>query len=230
VTGLIAGGLWSEREARVDNRALGRALAVAFQKQGGVLKSNEAVVRIERRGGGAAIARTPYAAYGADAFVLAAGAWSGLVEESLAPIAPVKGQIVFLAPPGEVTIPSCVIWCHGVYLVPRENGLMIGATAEDAGFDTTVTEEARESLISAAAKLIPDVRNWRVEDQWAGLRPKAPDALPLLGPTAVEGLWLAGGQYRNGILFAPAVAETMAQQILGTATAIPAFDPRRFQQ
>jgi glycine oxidase len=75
---------------------------------------------------------------------------------------------------------------------------------------------------------MPALRGWTVSDQWAGLRPRAPDGLPLLGPTSVEGLWLASGQYRNGILFAPAVAETICDQILGRTPVIPAFDPRRF--
>jgi len=75
---------------------------------------------------------------------------------------------------------------------------------------------------------MPDLKRWTVTDQWAGLRPRAPDGLPMLGPTPVEGLWLASGQFRNGILFAPAVAENVAGQILGRAEVIPAFDPRRF--
>jgi glycine oxidase len=74
---------------------------------------------------------------------------------------------------------------------------------------------------------MPSLRDWAIADQWAGLRPKAPDGLPLLGRTSLDGLWLAGGQYRNGILFAPAVAEIMCRQILG-GEGIAAFDPRRF--
>ena len=227
VTGDVAGGLWSPDEARVNNRALGVAMAIALQKAGGTLKTNEAVVRIERRGGRAAIAHTPYGLYHADAFVLAAGAWSGLLEEKLAPIVPVKGQMILLAPPPGQSAPACVIWGNGVYAVPRQDGLALGATAEEAGFDTGITDEARDSLLGAAAKLMPALKTWAVVDQWAGLRPKGPDGLPLLGPTSVDGLWLASGQYRNGILFAPAVAELMCRQILG-GEGIAAFDPRRF--
>ena len=227
-TGRIAGGLWSPGDATVDNRALGLALAIAFQKAGGRLLVNEAVVRIERRGGRAAIAHTPYGLYHADAFVLAAGAWSGMLEEKIAPIAPVKGQMIFLAPPPGISPPTPVVWGAGIYAVPRGQGLAIGATVEEAGFDIGVTGEARDSLHQAAARLMPDLKHWTVTDQWAGLRPRAPDGLPLLGPTAVEGLWLASGQYRNGILFAPAVAENLTNQILGRANLIPAFDPRRF--
>jgi glycine oxidase len=227
VTGDVAGGLWSPHEARVNNRALGVAMAIALQKAGGTLKTNEAVVRIERRGGRAAVAHTSYGLHHADAFVLAAGAWSGLLEDKIAPIVPVKGQMILLTPPPGQNPPECVIWGNGVYAVPRYDGLALGATAEEAGFDTGITDEARDSLLGAAAKLMPALKTWAVVDQWAGLRPKGPDGLPLLGPTSVDGLWLASGQYRNGILFAPAVAEVMCRQILGGA-GIPAFDPRRF--
>lgn len=109
----------------------------------------------------------------------------------------------------------------------RGADLAIGATVEDKGFNSGLTEEARLSLFDAARAVMPALKDWTVADQWAGLRPKSPDGLPLLGPTVVEGLWLASGQYRNGILFAPAVAETMCRQILG-GEGIAAFDPRRF--
>lgn len=227
VTGDVAGGLWSPSEARVNNRALGLAMAIAFQKAGGTLKTNEAVVRIERRDGRAAIAHTPFGLYHADAFILAAGAWSGLVEEKLAPIVPIKGQMILLSPPQGTQVPESVIWGNGIYAVPRKEGLALGATVEDVGFDTGITDEARDNLLGTAKLLMPSLKDWAVTDQWAGLRPKGPDGLPLLGPTAVEGLWLASGQYRNGILFAPAIAETICRQISG-GPGIAAFDPRRF--
>src|SRR6185437_1028849 len=107
-TGAVASALWSPHEAQVNNRALGVAMAIALQKAGGRLKTNEAVVRIERRENRAAVAHTPFGLYHADAFVLAAGAWSGLLEETLAPIVPVKGQMILLTPPPGMTIPDCV--------------------------------------------------------------------------------------------------------------------------
>jgi glycine oxidase len=228
VTADVAGGLWSPQEARVDNRALALALATSFRRAGGRLLTNEAVVRIERDGGRAAAARTAYGTYHGDAVVLAAGAWSGLVEPQIAPVVPVKGQMILLAPPPGQSPSAAVIWGNGIYAVPRGNALAIGATVEDAGFDTGLTNEGREGLRRAAEELMPGLRTWTLCDQWAGLRPRAPDGLPLLGPTRVDGLWLASGQYRNGILFAPAIAQTMCDQILGRAPGIPAFDPRRF--
>ena len=228
VSGEIFGGLWSPQEARVDNRMLGEALAIAFRKAGGRLLTNEAVVRIERDATRAVGVRTPFGFYPADAIVLAAGAWSGLIEPGIAAVAPVKGQMILLTPPPGETAPASVIWGNGIYAVPRGNALAIGATVEDAGFDTGITDEGRDGLRGAAEKLMPGLRGWSLREQWAGLRPRAPDGLPLLGPTGVGGLWLASGQYRNGILFAPAVAQTMCDQVLGRASVIPAFDPRRF--
>jgi glycine oxidase len=223
----LAGALWSPNEAQVDNRALSVALAFAFQRAGGKLIANEAVVRIERREGRAAIAHTPFGLYHADAFVLAAGAWSGLIEPELAPITPVKGEMIALARPKGEAVPRPVVWGHGIYAVPRDGMLLIGATMENAGFDTQPTDAARDFLKAHAEAALPDLKRWTVTDHWAGLRPRSTDGLPLLGPTRLDGLWLAGGQFRNGILFAPAIAESLAAQLLGQAEAIAAFDPRR---
>ena len=227
VTGPQEGALWSPKEARVDNRALGIALSHAFQRAGGTLIANEAVVRIERQGGRAAIAHTPFGLYPADIFILAAGAWSGLLEEVLAPITPVKGQMIALAPPRGAMPPQQVIWGNGIYAVPRGNRLLVGATVEDVGFDTKPTDAARGSLRARAQALMPGLTRWTLAEHWAGLRPRSPDGLPLLGPTKLDSLWLAGGQFRNGILFAPAIAQSVTAQLLGKAAPIAAFDPRR---
>jgi glycine oxidase len=229
VAGDIAGGLWSAGEAQVDNRSLGPALAIALQKAGGRILANEATVRLEReRDGRVTGVQTPFGRHAADAVILAAGAWSGMLDKAGEPVSPVKGQMILLAPPAGETVPGPAIWGNGIYAVSRAEGLAIGATMEDAGFDTTVTPQAREMLLRSAEKLMPALGRWTLIEHWAGLRPRAPDGLPMLGPTRSEGLWLASGQYRNGILFAPAVAETMADQILGRASPIAAFDPRRF--
>jgi len=226
--GETMGGLWSPHEAHVDNRALGEALAIAFLKAGGVLNANEAVVTVEP---GPAV-RTPYHLYGADAVVVAAGAWSALLADI--PIQPVKGEVIMLAPPPGAILPVPVVWGEGVYCVPRphlgEGGrLLIGATVQEEGFDTKPTPEGRGQLWGAARKLMPSLKNWQLADHWAGLRPKSPDGLPLLGPSGREGVFVAGGQYRNGILFAPAIAQEMADIILGKGAVIPDFDPQRFK-
>jgi glycine oxidase len=229
ITGPQAGALWSPREALVDARALGTALAHAFQRAGGRLLTNEAAVRIDHQDGRAVLVHTPFARYEADVFVLAAGAWSGMLEAGLAPITPVKGEMIALTPPNGEQLPASVIWGNGIYAVPRGGRLLIGATEERVGFDTTLTAAARDGLRAKAEILMPALKGWSLVDHWAGLRPRSPDGLPLLGPTTLDGLWLAGGQFRNGILFAPAIAESLTAQLMGKATPIAAFDPRRLK-
>ena len=224
--GTSLGGLWSPEEAHVDNRALCEALTVAFLKAGGMLNPNEPAVRIETRGERASAVLTSYSRHEADAVLVAAGAWSGLLEE--VPIVPVKGEVIALSPPGGAALPGPVVWGEHVYCVPRHGRLLVGATVEEAGFDTGTTEAGRNRLRACAEKLMPSLKGWVLSDHWAGLRPKSPDGLPLLGRAATAGLFVAGGQYRNGILFAPAIAGEMADLILGKATVDPAFDPRRF--
>lgn len=223
--GPTVGGMWVPGETHVDPRLLVEALAIAFLKAGGALIPNEAVVTIERRDGWAVSVLTPYGRHGADAFVIAAGAWSGLLD---IPVTPVKGEMIVLAPPEDVALPGPMIWGNGVYCVPRRNRLLIGATVQQAGFDTALTPAARDHLRGRAEGLMPSLKDWTLADHWAGLRPGSPDGLPLLGPTATENLFVASGQYRNGILFAPAIAREMADIVRGQGRIIPEFDPRRF--
>jgi glycine oxidase len=214
------GAIWAPDEAQADSRALTRALAEAFRRAGGALRGGAAVISVE-----AGTAMTEQGRHEADAVLVAAGAWGGALG---LPVTPVKGQMIALAPPAGATIPGPVIWGNGVYLVPRPDRLLVGATVEEAGFDTSLTPVARDDLRRRAEKLLPGLARWSLVEHWAGLRPRSPDGLPLLGRRA-DGVFAAGGQYRNGILFAPAIAQHMRDLILGRATVIPEFDPRRFE-
>lgn len=227
LTGEYAGALWAEKEASVDSRALGNALAIAFQQAGGRLELYQAVVDIETDGVRAVAARAAFGTYKADAFVIAAGAWSAQITDGLPPVLPVKGEVLALTPPSGTALPAQVVWGNGVYLVPRRERLLVGATVETAGYDTACTQKAEDYLLHRAIELMPALAGWTLADHWAGLRPRSADGLPLLGPTALPGLYMASGQYRNGILFAPAIAELMAAIVLGKADPIAAFDPRR---
>jgi glycine oxidase len=228
------GALLDPAEAQVDNRALGPALAIAFQRAGGVLQTNEAVVRLEIENGRVVGARTPFHRHDADAFVLAAGAWSarleGLPPDAVPPIIPVKGEMIALQPARE-TLPSHMIWGNDIYMLSRHGYLLVGATVAREGYDTATTEAAARWLFERATSLLPAVRDWDVVEHWAGLRPGSPDDLPLIGASAVHGLFIASGQFRNGILFAPAIAEAMKAILLDNT--VPelarAFDPRRFR-
>jgi glycine oxidase len=229
----IAGALWDSEEAQVDNRALGVALANAFVRAGGKLSPNETAVRIETEFQYPAV-RTPFALYGADKILVAAGAWSSGIEMDdtvLPPVRPVKGEMLALVPPQGALLPKQLVWGNGVYLVPRERRLLIGATVKEAGFDTSLTDEAETWLTDRAIGLMPSLASWKVDEHWAGLRPASPDGLPVLGETRVKNLFVATGQFRNGILFAPAVAETMCRLLLGAEVPeIGAFTPQRFAE
>ncbi|HEY1708202.1 MAG TPA: glycine oxidase ThiO [Rhizomicrobium sp.] len=233
LTGDFVGALWAPGEANVDSRALGRALTRAFVRAGGTLSATEAAYRLEVDEGRALAIKSPFKTYEADAFIIAAGAWSGQMfglPEELAAVKPVKGEMIALEPPGSSPVPAHVIWGNAVYLVPRRNTLLVGATSVEAGFDTNVTDAARDFLRSHAETLLPGLAEWEQADHWAGLRPGSPDGMPLLGPTTVDRLYAATGQYRNGILFAPAIADAVSKLVLdGKVPAeIAAFDPRRF--
>jgi len=229
----ISGALWDPEEAQVDNRALGDALVQLYLRAGGVLQSNETVVRFECDETRIYGVRTPFGLHEGDAYVLAAGAWTsrilGLPPDALPPVIPVKGEIIALQ--GDAR-PARIIWGNGVYLVPRNELLLVGATVSEDGFDTSLTEEAERWLLASARGVIPSLAKWSVVDHWAGLRPGSPDNLPMLGRSTIEGLFVASGQFRNGILFAPVIAHVLAAAIMGRPVEfnIAAFDPRRFSK
>jgi len=230
--GDVCGALLATKDARVDNRKLGDALTLCLRKAGGRIVPNDPVMRIDPDGARGIQVCTSFGIYEADAVVLAAGAWSGQVPGlpagALPPVRPFKGEMVSLRPPRDAALPQRVVWGHDIYLVPRGNRLLVGATLEDAGFDTRITAKALDWLAERAVALMPELRKWRIEEHWAGLRPASPDGLPILGPSAIEGLYVASGQHRNGILFAPSVAEILSRAVLERSEGPKAFDPRRF--
>jgi glycine oxidase len=227
----VVGALWAAEEAWVDSRALGMALAIAFSRSGGTLQLNETVVRLETDGSRLLGARTPFFMHEADAYVVAAGAWTSRIEGLplgvLPSIVPVKGEMIALDGGNP---PSHIVWGDGVYLVPRRERLLVGATVSREGFDTSLTNAAADFLRGRAEALMPGLASWNEVEHWAGLRPGSPDDLPVLGSTSIERLYVASGQYRNGILYAPAVADAMAALVLGREPEIDltAFDPKRF--
>jgi len=230
----ITGALWIAKQSRVDNRALGPALAGAFVKSGGSLLVNETVVRFEVRDDKIIGVRTPFALHQGDAYVLAAGAWSGrivgLPPDALPPVIPVKGEMIALEPPSGEALPGPGIFGNDIYMVAQRGRLCVGATVQRVGFDSGLTDAASAWLRQRAASLIPQLRNWPVVEHWAGLRPGSPDDQPILGESALSGLFIAGGQFRSGILYTPAIAEALAALVLGNRVPfdIAAFAPRRF--
>ncbi len=231
----IHGALLAPEDAQVDNRKLSAALARAFVSCGGTLREQCDVHALDIESGAVRGVATATGKITADKVVIAAGAWSstlgGLDQGVVPPIRPAKGQMTAVAPPKGVEMPGHLIWGEEiVYLVPRTGTLLIGATVEDVGFETSVTQEALHELIARASRLIPSLSSWRVVESWAGLRPRTADDSPVIGATPVDGLFIASGQYRNGILFAPVIADMIRGLVLEEEPnpIFDGFSPMRF--
>ena len=107
----------------------------------------------------------------------------------------------------------------GAYLVPRSDGrLLVGATVEASGFDERTTAAGLHRLRHAALAAAPSLAGFTLTENWAGLRPGTPDDLPILGPTSLDGFFLATGHYRNGILLAPVTARLIADAVEGKSS------------
>jgi glycine oxidase len=214
-----AGGVHAPHESAVDPRALVSALALASEGAGGSIVIAEAADALLDDGRLAGVRTSDGREWRAEATVLAAGAWSAsswLPAEARPPIRPVKGQILTLA--GSPAASPCerIVVTECVYMVPRGDGrLVVGATVEEQGFDTRVTAGGVHELLREAYRLLPDVAEMELVEAMAGLRPGTPDNLPLVGPGALDGLVLACGHYRNGILLAPITGDAVAQLLDG---------------
>ncbi|MFB7309288.1 glycine oxidase ThiO [Streptomyces sp. NPDC056192] len=236
----VRGGLRVDGDHQVDPRRLATALLAACERAGVVFHRDRAerLVVVRDRATGAVLAAGTELA--ADQIVLAAGSLSGrlagLPAEVVPPVRPVKGQVLRLTVPAAYapfltrTVRAVVRGSH-VYLVPRENGeLVVGATSEEMGWDTTVTAGGVYELLRDAHELVPGITELPLTETRAGLRPASPDNAPLLGPTALPGLHLATGHHRNGVLLTPVTGDAMAELL--TTGELPAvarpFTPGRF--
>jgi glycine oxidase len=160
-----------------------------------------------------------------------AGAWSGQIGPQTFPTRPVKGQMLCLAMPSR-TLLKHVIRSPKAYLIPRSDGrLLVGATAEEAGFDKRTNPATIQDFHRAAIELVPKLRDAKILEDWAGLRPGTPDALPILGATSTPGYYVATGHFRDGILLAPITAQVMTAVIEGHTPEhdLTAFSPARFR-
>jgi len=231
LTPSFSGGVLAAGEASVDPRALTRALLAALAASGTEVRTGTEVVAGLFEGERLAGVRTAAGAeLRASRVVLATGAWAGrtewLPEPARPPVRPVKGEIVELRNRDGSAPCARILASERVYLVPRPDGRLIaGATTAEQGFDTAVTAGGVHELLREAYRLLPDVAEMELLETMAALRPGTPDNLPLIGPGAIDGLLLATGHYRNGILLAPLTADAIVATLAGeppTSTIAPA--------
>ena len=222
------------QECALDSRALTDAVLAAAVARGAVVLAGVGVESLIVNGARVEGVIAAGHRFAADHVILAAGAFSSRLDAArrYAPTRPVRGQMVALlssAPPIRRVLRST----RG-YIVPRDDArpqrLVAGSTLENAGYEKRVTPEGIARVLEAAQEIVPDLAAAAIVETWSGLRPDTPDHLPILGPTELEGLTIATGHFRNGILLAPITAKLIAEWITERRVSFEwdIFSPLRF--
>jgi glycine oxidase len=226
---------WLPAEGMVDPRELTSAVLAAAKNRGVEIWPQRRVTALllERDKCQGVIAENE--TIGAERVIIAAGYSSNEITighdllARYAPTRPVRGQIVALRLPGAGL--RRVVRSKNGYLVPRKDGRIIaGSTIEEAGSEKRVTLAGIRKILDGTLELVPDLARAEVLEMWSGLRPGTPDDLPIIGPTEIDGLLIATGHYRNGVLLAPVTARLISDLILRGRTSLDAetFSPLRF--
>lgn len=202
--------------AQVRNPRLLAALRRRFEMLGGVILEHHEVQRFETAGCRVTALHTAQGRLAADAYVVAAGAWSqALLGEHALKLAirPIRGQILlfkFDRPPFEN-----IVLQGSLYFIPRRDGhVLVGSTLEDAGFDKSTTRQAHDELLGGVRTLFPD---WpQPVRHWAGLRPGSQHNIPTIGRhPELANLYANCGHFRYGVTMSAACAELLVNEIEG---------------
>lgn len=225
-------GLLMPGIAHVRNPRLLKALQASLQRLGVSVITHAEVVAATVSGTRVTSVRTADGRdFSAEKIVVCGGAWSRGVLEIMQmttppPVRPVMGQmLLYRLAPG--TLP-CMVMAEGRYVLQRRDGhLLCGSTLEETGFDKAITESGRASLMASAERLLPALAGMEPVMQWAGLRPGTPNGIPFIGRVPdKDNLWVNAGQYRNGLVLAPASASLLADLLLERT---PVLDPAPYQ-
>ena len=226
--------IWIPDDHQIDNRLLVEALKTAFENCGGELHEHCAVKSIRTGGRRLTGVATDTEEFDASAAVIAAGCWSkqieGIPAELKPPVRPVKGQIMTLQMNESCPL-AHVVRAPDAYLLPKDDGrLILGASEEEMGFDTSITAGPVYKLLERGWEAIPSIYDLVIDEIEAGLRPGSRDHDPIVGETPIEGLFYATGHYRHGILLAPITGYEMCDLILEgkSSELFEPFKPARF--
>ncbi|MEV3919620.1 glycine oxidase ThiO [Actinomadura coerulea] len=217
----VRGGLLAPEDGSVDPRRLAPALLAACERLGVRLVRRRAERVVVENDAAVGVGLDDGTVIRADRVLLAAGPWSGdiggLPPGTVPPVRPVKGQVIRLRTRAPFLRRSTrgLVQGSSVYLVPRADGeIVLGATQEELGFDTRVTAGGLWELLRDARELLPGITELEFAEVTAGLRPGSPDNAPVMGPTALPGLLVGTGHFRNGILLTPVSADILSAMLL----------------
>ena len=214
------GALRFPKDIQVENRRLLSALANSVTKLGVRIATQTPVDSLLIEGNRVRGVQTSRGAISCPTAVIAAGTWSSFIKTApqspIPAIEPVRGQMVCLEAKPQLT--RHVIYSPRGYIVPRQDGrLLAGSTSEHAGFAKCVTAGGIATILRNALEISPAISKLPITDTWAGLRPRAADDLPVIGPCGeIDGLFCATGHYRNGILLAPLTGELISKAIVSS--------------
>ncbi len=211
-------GLLLPDVAQVRNPRLMLALRKNVEMLGGIILEQHEAQQFEISGERVVALQTAQGKLEADAYIIAAGAWSKLLLGEFAldmDIRPIRGQILlfkFDKPPFQQ-----ILLKENLYFIPRRDGhVLVGSTLEDVGFDKSTTVEARDSLLMRARDIFPDWRELLPVQHWAGFRPGSPDNIPTIGRhPQFANLYANSGHYRYGVTMSLASAELLLNEIDG---------------
>jgi glycine oxidase len=230
----VVGAVFSPQDHQVDARLVTSALKTAFAKAGGRLFEDARVLSLERHGGRVTGLSTETGTFAADTVVLAAGAWSPeLLPGFQLPVRPLKGQSMALRMDPRMPALTHIVWTEQIHMAPKGDGrLIVGATVEDRGFDTANTAGGLFALLEAARQALPAMEELAIDEIWTGFRPTSMDDAPIFGEIGIDGLIVATGHHRNGILLAPVTARAISSLIVDGRMEGPeaAFTYQRFQK
>jgi glycine oxidase len=218
------------KERSVDPRALTTASVKTAKSRGVDFSSGDPVTAIDLSNGRVVGVTTTKTSFSGAKVVNCAGCWSGQISPFQLPTRPVKGQMLCLIMHPRSLLKH-VVRTADVYLIPRSDGrLLVGATVEEVGFDKRTDVATIQRFHRAALNLVPGLKDAKILEDWAGLRPGTPDGLPILGATPIPNYYTATGHFRDGILLAPITAQVMADNIEGRNPEfdLHPFSPARF--
>jgi glycine oxidase len=231
----LAAAAFRPDEACVDNRLLMQAILSTAKKAGAQIFPGDGAQSILRQSNRCSGLQLKNETVSANWTVIAAGSFSSQIKgaEEFAPVRPAKGQILALRSDANAPKIDRVLWSDKIYLVPRDDGrIVVGATVEYVGYDKAITAGGLEENLAAAIELAPSLAAARIDEIWAGLRPDSPDHLPIIGPTGLDGLVIATGHFRSGVLLTPVTGKLIREWITLQRVSLDwdRFSPMRFAQ